>query len=350
MTDNTAEGSLEPEVNIHAEDAEHDVKEFFKFVAEGNLQGEYVWTEFCAWFEIPSFRRAMEAAGKRLAGNLRRGIYNRGVNIKADNQVSSLDALCACFSAQTAPLRNNAPLMDDDFTGDVSIREHRPVQQQQVPSNHAAGRAPDDPGGDGDDDNYREDDGNHRANDWRDSRRGPNGSLDGPAHSIRPNWNRGIARDEIFAQRQFLLMYSNAESHFSGLAGENFTQLSTTLGMNVEASQISDKGALKVLHLTLSGVAQLHYQASILPKLRVENMHLHSVLDNMSVYYLDKAMQTRAYNEFHTMSFLTFRRSPVWREKAETEVLRAYVAEIQSHQLQMSVFYHTDVHLKGSIG
>jgi hypothetical protein len=29
MTDKTAEGSLEPEVNILAEDAEHDVKEVF---------------------------------------------------------------------------------------------------------------------------------------------------------------------------------------------------------------------------------------------------------------------------------------------------------------------------------
>jgi hypothetical protein len=96
--------------------------------------------------------------------------------------------------------------------------------------------------------------------------------------------------------------------------------------MNVEASQISDNGALKVLHLALPGAAQLHYQFSILPKLRVENMHLHSVLDLMSAYYLDKAMQTRAYKEFHTMSFQTFRRSPVWREKAETEVHRAYVA------------------------
>jgi hypothetical protein len=75
-------------------------------------------------------------------------------------------------------------------------------------------------------------------------------------------------------------------------------------------------------------------------------MHLHSVLDLMSAYYLDKAMQARAYKEFHTMSFQTFRRSPVWRDKAETEVLRAYVAEVQAHQLQMSVVYHTDVHSK----
>jgi hypothetical protein len=116
--------------------------------------------------------------------------------------------------------------------------------------------------------------------------------------------------------------------------------------MNIEASHISDVGALKVLHLTLSGVAQSYYQSSILPKLRAENMHLHSVLDHMSAYCLDKAMQTRAYKEFHTMSFCTFRRSPAWNEKSETEVLRAYVAELQSYQLQMSVVYHTDVHLK----
>jgi hypothetical protein len=95
----------------------------------------------------------MEAAGNSLAGKICRGLYNRGVNIKADSRVSSLDALCAWFSAQTAPLRNNAPLMDDDFTGDVSTREHRPMHQQQVPSNRAAGGAPDDPGGDSDDDN-----------------------------------------------------------------------------------------------------------------------------------------------------------------------------------------------------
>jgi Zinc knuckle len=116
--------------------------------------------------------------------------------------------------------------------------------------------------------------------------------------------------------------------------------------MNIEASHISDLRALKMLHLTLSGVAQSHYQSSILPKLRAENMHPHSVLDHMSAYYLDKAMQTRAYKEFHTMSFCTFRRSPAWSEKSETEVLRAYVAELQSYQLQMSVVYHTDVYLK----
>jgi hypothetical protein len=61
-----------------------------------------------------------------------------------------------------------------------------------------------------------------------------------------------------------------------------FTMLQ--LGMNVEASQISGKGVLEELHLALSGIAQLHYQSSILPKLRVENMHLNSVLDIMSAY------------------------------------------------------------------
>jgi hypothetical protein len=142
------------------------------------------------------------------------------------------------------------------------------------------------------------------------------------------------------------MMYSATGSRFSGLAGDYFTRWSTTLGMNLEASHISDVGALKVLHLTLSRVSQSHYQTSILPKLRAESMHLHSVLDHMSAYSLDKAMQTRAYKEFHTKSFCTFRRSLAWIEKSETEVLRAYVAELQSYQLQMSVVYHTDVHLK----
>jgi hypothetical protein len=56
ITDNSAEGYLEPEVEIRAEEAEDDVKEFLDFVAEENLQGEYAWTECCAWFENPSFR------------------------------------------------------------------------------------------------------------------------------------------------------------------------------------------------------------------------------------------------------------------------------------------------------
>jgi hypothetical protein len=129
------------------------------------------------------------------------------------------------------------------------------------------------------------------------------------------------------------MMYSATGSRFSGLAGDSFTQWLTKLGMNIEASHISDVGALKVLHFQLSGVVQSHYQSSILRQLRAENMHLHSVLDHKSAYYLDMAMQTRAYKEFHTMSFCTFRRSPAWSEKSETEVLRAYVAELQSYQL-----------------
>jgi hypothetical protein len=44
MSDNTAVGSLEPEVNIHAEYAEHDVKEFLEVITEEILQGEYVWS------------------------------------------------------------------------------------------------------------------------------------------------------------------------------------------------------------------------------------------------------------------------------------------------------------------
>jgi hypothetical protein len=47
---------------------------------------------------------------------------------------------------------------------------------------------------------------------------------------------------------RFVMMYSNSESRFSGLAGDNFTQWSTALCTNIEASQISDLGALKVLH------------------------------------------------------------------------------------------------------
>jgi hypothetical protein len=119
--------------------------------------------------------------------------------------------------------------------------------------------------------------------------------------------------------------------------------------MNIEASQISDLAALRVLHLTLSGISQSQYQSSILSKLRADNMHLHSVLDLLSAYYLDTAMQTQAYKEFDTISFKTFRRSPEWSEKVETEVLRAYVTEIQSHQLQMSVAYHTYVRMKNRI-
>jgi hypothetical protein len=70
--------------------------------------------------------------------------------------------------------------MDDDFTGDVSPREHRPAQQQ-VLWHRAAGGAPDDPGGDDDDDSDGEDNGNHRTNDWRNSRRRPTESQDGYA-------------------------------------------------------------------------------------------------------------------------------------------------------------------------
>jgi hypothetical protein len=154
--------------------------------------------------------------------------------------------------------------MDDDFIGDVSTLDHRPVPQE-VLSHRAASGAPDGPGGDDDDDSDGEGNGNHRTNDWRDSRRRPTESRDGYPHSSRPNGNSSVARDEIYAQKQFLMMYSNSESRFSGLAGDNFTQWSTTLRMNIEASQISDLGALKVLHLTLSGVAQSHYQTSILP-------------------------------------------------------------------------------------
>jgi hypothetical protein len=87
------------------------------------------------------------------------------------------------------------------------------------------------------------------------------------------------------------MMYSIADTRLSGLTSETFIQWFTKLGINVEASQISDVGVLKVLHLTLSGVAPSHCQTSILPKLRAENMHLHSVLDLMSAYYLNKAMQ-----------------------------------------------------------
>jgi hypothetical protein len=83
MTDNSAEGYLEPEMEVRAEEAEDDVKESLDFVVEENLQGEYFWTEFCTWFETPSFRRVMESAGKRLAGNLRSGLYNRGIKYQS---------------------------------------------------------------------------------------------------------------------------------------------------------------------------------------------------------------------------------------------------------------------------
>jgi hypothetical protein len=289
-------------MEITMEGAEMEVKEFLEFVAEENLQHEQLWHEFCARFEAESFSKTMEAIGKRLAGKLRRALYDRGINIRADINKSSVDALCASFDSDEAPI----------------LAGSRSTPQQ---SRHGAGGAPNDPDEeDGDDDD-----------DGRYSRRRPPVSRDD--HSNRRSGSTGsVVKDEIHAQRQYLMLYSAKGSRFSGLAGDNFTQWSTTLGMNLEASHKSDVGALKVLHLTLSGVSQSHYQSSILPKLRAENMHVHSVLDHMSAYTLDKAMQTRAYKEFHTMSFCTFRRSPAWSEKSETEVLRAYVAELQSYQ------------------
>jgi hypothetical protein len=79
------------------EGAEKDVKEFLEFVAEENLQHEQLWFEFCAWFEAEYFSRTIEAIGKRLAGKLRRALYDRGINIRADRNTSSVDALCVCF-------------------------------------------------------------------------------------------------------------------------------------------------------------------------------------------------------------------------------------------------------------
>jgi hypothetical protein len=107
-------------------------------------------------------------------------------------------------------------MMKDEFTDDGSTREHRSVQQQLL-SHRAAGGAPDDPGGDDDDENDGGRTRNDRTNDWRDSRRRPTGGRDDYTHCSRPSGGTGIARDEMYGQKQFLMTYSNSESRFSGL-------------------------------------------------------------------------------------------------------------------------------------
>jgi hypothetical protein len=148
-----------------------------EFVEKENLQHEQLWYEVCAWFEAETFRRTMEAIGKRLAGKLRRALYDRGINIRVDRNTSSVDALCACLDSDAASI----------LAGSCST----PKQ-----SRDGARGAPKDPDGeDGDDDD-----------DGRDSRRRPSVSHDD--HSNRQSGSTGsIASDEVYAQKLFLMMY-----------------------------------------------------------------------------------------------------------------------------------------------
>jgi hypothetical protein len=118
----------------------------------------------------------MEAIGKRLAGKLRRALYDRGINIMADRNTSSVDALCACFDSDAAPI----------------LAGSRSKPQQSL---HGAGGAPNDPvGKDGADDD-----------DGRDSRRRPPVSRDDLSNR-RSGSTGSVVQDEIHAQRQFLMM------------------------------------------------------------------------------------------------------------------------------------------------
>jgi hypothetical protein len=114
--------------------------------------------------------------------------------------------------------------------------------------------------------------------------------------------------------------------------------------MNIEASHISDVGVVEVLHIIGSHPVTLPIFD---PTETASGEYTPAFCFGPHVrVFLGQSDADKGIQRVSHPVVLCFSSIPAWREELETEALRAYVAELQSYQLQMSAVRHTDVHLK----